>query len=92
MAVTPPNHNINMGNIELNSNKGEERTKIYTPAVTIVAACISADTGVGPSIAIGSQTCKPICALLAIAPIIKHIPMIVIMFVLIYGASENTIA
>ena len=27
-----------------------------TPAVTIVAACISALTGVGPSIASGSQT------------------------------------
>jgi hypothetical protein len=30
-----------------------------TPAVTIVAACIKADTGVGPSIASGSQVCKP---------------------------------
>ncbi len=28
----------------------------YTPAVTIVAAWMSADTGVGPSIASGSQT------------------------------------
>jgi hypothetical protein len=35
---------------------GEERINKYTPAVTIVAACISADTGVGPSIAIGNQT------------------------------------
>ncbi len=31
---------------------------MYTPAVTIVAAWISADTGVGPSIASGSQTYK----------------------------------
>ncbi len=30
---------------------------MYTPAVTMVAAWISADTGVGPSIASGSQTC-----------------------------------
>jgi len=30
-----------------------------TPAVTIVAACIKADTGVGPSIASGSQPCMP---------------------------------
>ena len=28
----------------------------YTPAVTIVAAWISAETGVGPAIASGSQT------------------------------------
>ena len=29
---------------------------MYTPAVTIVAAWISAETGVGPSIASGNQT------------------------------------
>ena len=39
-----------------------------TPAVTIVAAWISALTGVGPSIASGSQVCKPNCADLPIAP------------------------
>ena len=33
-----------------------EREIIYTPAVTMVAAWIRADTGVGPSIASGSQT------------------------------------
>src|ERR671919_3254080 len=32
------------------------RTTRYTPAVTIVAAWISADTGVGPSMASGSHT------------------------------------
>ena len=35
---------------------------MYTPAVTIVAAWISAETGVGPAIASGSQTCSGICA------------------------------
>ena len=29
---------------------------MYTPAVTMVAACINALTGVGPAIASGSQT------------------------------------
>jgi hypothetical protein len=29
---------------------------MYTPAVTMVAAWMSADTGVGPAIASGSQT------------------------------------
>lgn len=38
------------------------------PAVTIVAAWINAETGVGPSIASGNQTCKPICADLPKAP------------------------
>jgi hypothetical protein len=38
------------------------------PAVTIVAACIKADTGVGPSIASGSHVCNKICADLPIAP------------------------
>ena len=33
------------------SNKGEHLETKNTPAVTMVAACINADTGVGPSIA-----------------------------------------
>ena len=39
-----------------------------TPAVTMVAAWIRAETGVGPSIASGSQVCRPSCADLPIAP------------------------
>ena len=39
-----------------------------TPAVTIVAAWIRAETGVGPSIASGSQVCSRNCADLPIAP------------------------
>ena len=39
-----------------------------TPAVTIVAAWIRAETGVGPSIASGSQVWRPICADFPIAP------------------------
>ena len=35
---------------------------MYTPAVTIVAAWISAETGVGPSIASGSHTYRGSCA------------------------------
>ena len=34
---------------------GAARATRYTPAVTIVAAWISADTGVGPAMASGSQ-------------------------------------
>ena len=43
--------------------------KRYTPAITMVAACISAETGVGPSIASGNQTCNGNCADLAITAI-----------------------
>ncbi len=39
-----------------------------TPAVTMVAAWISAETGVGPSMASGSQVWRPICADLPMAP------------------------
>src|SRR5665647_2379867 len=44
------------------------RAIIYIPAVTIVAACINADTGVGPAIASGNHVYKGICALLPTAP------------------------
>ena len=37
------------------SNIGDRRQTMNTPAVTIVAAWMSALTGVGPSIASGSQ-------------------------------------
>ena len=50
------------------SNSGCMRAIRYTPAVTIVAAWISALTGVGPSIASGSQVCSGTWADLANAP------------------------
>ena len=78
-----PIHRHSINTVELYSIKGDERINRYTPAVTIVAACINAETGVGPSIAKGSQTCNPNCELFAIAPINKHIPIIVIMLLLI---------
>ena len=37
------------------ANSSALRPIMYTPAVTIVAAWISAETGVGPSMASGSQ-------------------------------------
>ena len=41
---------------------------MYTPAVTMVAAWIKAETGVGPSMASGSQTYSGTCADLPVAP------------------------
>src|SRR3546814_11991035 len=54
--------------VALVSNIGDRRQTMNTPAVTIVAAWISAETGVGPSIASGSQVWRPSCADLPIAP------------------------
>jgi len=78
MVVIAPNHKQSTNTVELYSIKGDDLINKYTPAVTIVAACIKADTGVGPSIACGNQICKPTCELLAVAPINKQIPIIVI--------------
>src|SRR5829696_4143168 len=50
------------------SKSGAMRATMKMPAVTIVAAWISAEIGVGPSIESGSQTCSGNWALLPIAP------------------------
>ena len=50
------------------SNKGDMRATMKMPAVTMVAAWISAEIGVGPSIESGSHTCGGNCADLPIAP------------------------
>src|SRR5881409_3078800 len=54
--------------VSLNSYKGDMRATIKMPAVTMVAAWISAEIGVGPSIESGSQTWSGTCADLPIAP------------------------
>ena len=68
IAVVPPITPTNASAPGAYSNIGDSRTTMKTPAVTIVAAWISAETGVGPSIASGSQVCRPICADFPIAP------------------------
>src|SRR3989338_2464485 len=50
------------------SNSGDMRETMKMPAVTMVAAWISAEIGVGPSIESGSQTCSGNCADLPMAP------------------------
>src|SRR5579875_674534 len=47
---------------------GALRATRYTPAVTMVAAWIRAETGVGPSMASASHMYRGICADLATAP------------------------
>ena len=51
MVVIAPTHKQSINTVELYSIKGDVLINRYTPAVTIVAACIKAETGVGPSIA-----------------------------------------
>src|SRR6185312_1000466 len=53
------------------ANRKPERTTRYTPAQTMVAEWMRADTGVGPSIASGSQMCSGNWADLPIAPTIS---------------------
>ena len=48
--------------------KGKMRANMYTPAATMVAECSSALTGVGPSMASGSQVSSGNCALLPMTP------------------------
>src|SRR5271154_6895227 len=69
---------------------GLDRTIRYTPAVTIVAAWISADTGVGPSIASPSQACSGTCADLAQAPASSSSPIQVSAVWLAPAAWPNT--
>ena len=68
-AVITPIQAINGSNQSaLTVRSGLIRTIRNTPAVTIVAAWIRADTGVGPSMASGSQKYSGSCALLPTAP------------------------
>ena len=68
-AMMPPNSSVTVPTRTTASRAsgesariGLDRTSRYTPAVTMVAAWISADTGVGPSIASSSQDCSGTCA------------------------------
>ncbi len=67
-AVNPPMTAMVTSTQGESWNTGNMRTTRYTPEVTMVAACTSADTGVGPAIASGSQTNSGNCADLPNAP------------------------
>src|SRR3954464_315905 len=68
MAVAAPITVTKVKAVWLVANIGDRRQTMNTPAVTIVAAWISAETGVGPSIASGSQVWRPNCADLPSGP------------------------
>ncbi len=66
-AVATPITSIALSTAGAASKIGSVRATTNTPAATIVAAWMSADAGVGPAIASGSQTCSGTCADLPIA-------------------------
>src|SRR5690348_13605458 len=68
MAVNAPTTATMVEVSGVKRNNADDRATIYTPAVTMVAAWISAETGVGPSMASGSQTYKGTCADFPVAP------------------------
>ena len=72
-AVIAPMIMMNDNAASDNSKIGDKRETMKRPAVTIVAAWINAEIGVGPSIESGNQTCNGTCADLPIAPMNKKI-------------------
>ncbi len=71
-AVNDPQNKITIDIAGWVSKKKEHLSIRNTPAVTIVAAWINEDTGVGPSIASASHIWKPACADLPTADITKR--------------------
>jgi hypothetical protein len=77
-AVMAPITSTTDSAVSDSSNSGDMRATMKMPAVTIVAAWISAEMGVGPSIESGSHTCSGNCALLPIAPMNRQMQITVI--------------
>src|SRR5690606_22094948 len=67
MAVSAPTIAITIIMVGAFNTIGESRASRYNPLVTMVAAWMSAETGVGPAIASGNQVNNGICALLPVA-------------------------
>ncbi len=102
-AVVAPMIVTNDSAVSESSNSGLMRATMNMPAVTMVAAWISAEIGVGPSIESGSHTCSGTCALLPIAPTNSPMqiavstdhcasPSRLMVTPLSFGASANTLA
>src|SRR5688500_14364273 len=102
-AVVAPMNSTKFSAVSLSSNSGDMRATMKMPAVTIVAAWISAEIGVGPSMESGSHTCNGTCADLPIAPMNRQMQMtvatdhscplrMVMVVFAIVGALANTVA
>src|SRR5947199_9133954 len=75
-AVMAPMTITNESAASESSKSGDMRATMKMPGVTIVAAWLRAEIGVGPSIESGSHTCSGNCALLPIAPMKRQMQMI----------------
>src|SRR6202035_4777620 len=102
-AVVAPMVNTTDSAVSDSSNSGDMRATMKMPAVTMVAAWINAEMGVGPSMESGSHTCSGTCADLPMAPINKQmqvkviadqaiVPLMWICAAAIWLACENTVA
>src|ERR1700757_1149999 len=102
-AVIAPITRMKDSAVSDSSNSGDMRDTMNMPAVTMVAAWISAEIGVGPSIESGSQTCSGNCADLPIAPMNRQMQItdissqgtpgiISMVFLMMPCACENTVA
>src|SRR5687767_15936041 len=100
-AVVAPMNSTKFSAYSEYSNNGDMRATMKMPAVTMVAAWISAEMGVGPSIESGSHTCSGTWADLPMAPMNRQMQMTVIadhgtplkisrVLPSITGACENT--
>src|ERR1700730_443009 len=77
-AVVDPMTSTTDSAVSDSSNSGDMRATMKMPAVTMVAAWINAEMGVGPSMESGSHTCKGTCADLPMAPTNKQMQVNVI--------------
>src|SRR5579872_6227115 len=67
-AVVAPTMSTMESAVSDSSNSGDMRATMKMPAVTMVAAWISAEIGVGPSMESGNQMCSGTWADLPMAP------------------------
>lgn len=70
-VVRAPRHRQMVRAVGLFSIRGLIRTRRKMPATTMVLECSRAETGVGPSMADGSQGCRPNWADLPVAAMIS---------------------
>src|SRR5580698_10131079 len=76
-AVIAPITSTNDSAASEYSNSGDMRATMKMPAVTMVAAWISAEMGVGPSIESGNHTCRGTWADLPMAPMNRQMQITV---------------
>ena len=78
MAVVAPITSTKLKAVSESSNSGDMRATMKIPAVTMVAAWIKAEIGVGPSMESGNHTCNGTWADLPMAPINRQMQITVI--------------